>query len=265
MPRILWINPVGTDLFDKPIQDLLDQIKRPGTAVEVVSLPRGPHHVEYHYYESLVLADVLHVVKRAENEGFDAAVIGCFYDPGLREAREITEHMVVTAPAEATLLLACSLGHKFSIVVGRDKWIPKMEENVVRYGLKDRLASFKSVDLGVHDFQADPPATEARLKAAAQEAVEKDSAEVIILGCTIEFGFFRDLQRELSVPVLDAVVTPFKYAEHLVELRDRFGWRHSKVQGYESPPLEEIAAWHLEAQYGISELWQQQEQRQGSR
>ena len=257
MSRVLWINPVGTDLFDEPIRELLEQIKRPETTVEVVSLPRGPHHVEYHYYESLVLADMLHEVKRAENEGFDAAVIGCFYDPGLREAREITERMIVTAPAEACLLLACSLGHKFSIVVGRDKWIPKMEENVVRYGIKDRLASFRSVDLGVHDFQADPPVTEARLKAAAQEAVEKDGAEIIILGCTIEFGFFRRLQEELQVPVLDAVVTPFKYAEYLVELRDRFDWKHSKIQGYESPSLEEIATWGLEAQYGISGLWQQ--------
>jgi allantoin racemase len=256
MTRILWINPVGTDLFDDPIQDLLEQIKRANTSVEVVSLARGPQHLEYHYYESLILTDLLHEIKRAENEGFAAAVIGCFYDPGLREAREIAEQIVVTAPAESTLLLACSLGHKFSIVVGRDKWIPKMEENVVRYGLRDRLASMKSVDMGVHDFQADPSETEARLKAAAQEAVEKDGAEVIILGCTIEFGFFRQLQSELKVPVLDAVVAPFKYAEFLVEVRDRFGWMHSKVQGYESPPLTEIASWGLEEQYGCQGLWQ---------
>ena len=37
-------------------------------------------------------------------------------------------------------------------IVGRRKWVQQMMENVVRYGMKDRLASFKSVDLGVLEF-----------------------------------------------------------------------------------------------------------------
>ena len=99
--RVLWINPVGFNGFDKPIEDVLVQAKQPGTTVDVVSLKKGPLHLEYHYYEALVLTDILHQIKQAENEGYDAVVIGCFYDPGLREAREITEKLVVTAPAEA--------------------------------------------------------------------------------------------------------------------------------------------------------------------
>ncbi|GAG15231.1 unnamed protein product, partial [marine sediment metagenome] len=91
--RILWINPIGTSVFDEPIRELIDREKRLETTVNVVSLSRGPQHLEYHYYEALVLADVLHSVKRAEKEGYDAAVIGCFYDPGLREAKEITERL----------------------------------------------------------------------------------------------------------------------------------------------------------------------------
>ncbi len=253
--RLLWINPVGTDLFDGPIKEFLETAKAPGTEIEVVSLPRGPMHLEYHYYEALILTDTLHQVRRAELEGFDAAVIGCFYDPGLREAREIAERLVVTAPAESAMHIAATLGHAFSIIVGRKKWIPKMHENVVKYGFKDNLASFKSVDLGVYDFQKDRAETARRLKAAAKEAVEMDRAEVIILGCTIEFGFYRELQEELGVPVIDAVIAPLKYAEFLVELRDRFGWAASKVYGYQSPPVEEIRDWKLADQYGIRGLW----------
>jgi len=253
--KLLWINPVGTSLFDAPIQEFLEKAKAEGTELHTVSLSRGPSHLEYHYYEALVLADTLHEVRRAEVEGDDAAVIGCFYDPGLREAREITERLVVTAPAEAAMHIAATLGHTFSIIVGRKKWIPKMHENVVKYGFEKHLASFKSVDLGVYDFQKDKAETARRLKAAAKEAVEVDRAEVIILGCTIEFGFYRELQEELGVPVIDAVLAPLKYAEFLVELRDRFGWSHSKVYGYQSPPLEEIRDWKLEDQYGIRGLW----------
>jgi len=253
--RILWINPLGTDLFDQPIQEFLETANAPDTEIDVISLKRGPMHLEYHYYEALILADTLHEVRRAEKEGYDAAVIGCFYDPGLREAREITEHLVVTAPAEASMHIATTLGHAFSIIVGRNKWIPKMHENVVKYGFREQLASFKVVDLGVHDFQKDKGETERRLRAAAKEAVEKDRAEVIILGCTIEFGFYQELQEELKAPVIDAALAPLKYAEFLVELKKRLNWGQSKIYGYQSPPEDEIVEWKIEEQYGLENIW----------
>ena len=253
--RILWINPLGTDLVDQPIQEFLETANAPDTEIDVISLKRGPMHLEYHYYEALILADTLHEVRRAEKEGYDAAVIGCFYDPGLREAREITEHLVVTAPAEASMHIATTLGHAFSIIVGRNKWIPKMHENVVKYGFREQLASFKVVDLGVHDFQKDKGETERRLRAAAKEAVEKDRAEVIILGCTIEFGFYQELQEELKAPVIDAALAPLKYAEFLVELKKRLNWGQSKIYGYQSPPEDEIVEWKIEEQYGLENIW----------
>ena len=247
--RILFINPFKGEIFDQPIKAFIEKEKRSDTDVEVVSLKRGPEHLEYHYYEALTLVDTLKTIKHAEKEGYDAAVIGCFYDPGLREAREITNSIVITAPAEAAMHIATTLGHQFSIIVGREKWIPKMHENVVNYGFKEKLASFKSVGLGVHDFHRDEAETAKRLKAAAKEAVEQDRAEVVILGCTIQFGFYKELQGYLGVPVIDAILAAFKYAEFLIELRKRFGWGHSKIYAFESPPEEEIRSWGLDAQY----------------
>jgi allantoin racemase len=130
MPKMLFINPVGTDSFDQSIKVALDRAKRTDTQLEVVSLKKGPKHLEYRYYEALVIPDTLHLIKRAEKEDYDAAVIGCFYDPGLYEAREIVDRMIVTAPAESCMHIAASLGHKFSIIVGRKKWIPQMMDNV---------------------------------------------------------------------------------------------------------------------------------------
>ena len=62
-----------------------------------------------------------------------------------------------------------------------------------------------------------------------------------MLGCTAEFGFFEQLQQELGVPVIDATVAPFKYAELLGDLA-RLGWLPSKVGGYASPPEAELEA-----------------------
>jgi hypothetical protein len=44
----------------------------------------------------------------------------------------------------------------------------------------------------------------------------------------------------------------------LVELRDRFGWSHAKIGGYESPPEAEIAAWNLREDFGantVADTW----------
>lgn len=254
--RILWINPVGTTESDAEMRALFESEALPGSRVEVRSLRRGPHHLEFHYYGALVMLDTLHLLRAAEGEGFDAAVVGCFYDPGVKEARELLDRMPVVFPAEACLYLAATMADRFSILVGRRKWIPAMREAVERYGLGGRLASFKTLELGVRDFQRDRSETARRMTAAAEQAVSEDGAEAIVLGCTMEFGFFRELQERVGVPVLDATVTPFKFAELKAELRQRYGWSASKIGGFQSPPREEVEDWRLSDQYPeVADAW----------
>lgn len=93
------------------------------------------------------------------------------------------------------------------------------------------------------------------LKSEAERAVKDDFAEVVILGCTIQFGFYRELQELIGVPVIDAVLAPFKQAEYLVEVRNKMGWKPSKSGGFETPPVKEIVEWDLERQYGAEGLW----------
>ncbi|WP_027415138.1 aspartate/glutamate racemase family protein [Aneurinibacillus terranovensis] len=245
--KVLWINPFPTDIFDATFRNELQKVKQADTIVDVVSLPPapGPTHLEYSSYEVMVMPELLRAVKKAEEEGYDAAIIGCFYDPILRAAREVSKKMVVTAPAEACLHIASTLGENISIVVGRRKWIPEMKENVHKYGFGEKLASFKTLDMGVHDFQKDHAETMRRIKYAAREAVEKDGANVIVLGCTVEFGFYNEVQEEIGVPVIDASIAPLKYAEFLAEINNKFGWSHSKLDGYQSPPDDEVISWNL--------------------
>ena len=245
--KILFINPLHTEVFDEEFKTQFEHYKSPDTVVDVVSFApgEGPIHLEYNCYEAMVIPELIRTVKKAEEDGYDAAIIGCFYDPALRACREVTEKMVVTAPAEAALHLATTLGESFSILVGRKKWIPEMKENVHKYGFAHKLASFKSLDLGVHDFQKDHEETKRRIRKAANEAIEKDGADVIVLGCTAEFGFFESLQKELGVPVIDASLSPLKYAEFLVEVKQKLSWTHSKKVGYQSPPVHEVKDFKL--------------------
>ena len=242
--KVLYIEPVVSKIVDS-LRAYLSQSKDIGTELEVISLAEGPRHLEYYSYGALVVPKILKIIKEAEKENFDAAIIGCFYDPGLRESREIAEKLVVTAPAETSMHIATTLGQRFSIIVGRRKWIPLMRENVIKYGFKDQLASFQSIDMGVLDLQIDSEETKRRIVQTAEKAIKKDGAEVIILGCTHQFGFYKKLQSILGVPVIDAALAAFNYAEFLVNLRNKHGWYFNKKNEYLSPTHEEIEDWKL--------------------
>ena len=240
MTRILWINPMGTAEFDEPISR---ELRSESSAfIDVASFERGPKHLDYNAFEMLVAPTLLSTIRWAEQEGYDAAVVGCFYDPALRAAREIVDDLVITAPAEASLHLAATLGEKISILVGTEKNIPEMHENVVKYGFLNRLASFRPVGIAVNDYQRDPSYTEGRLMEEAQRAIEEDGADVIVLGCTAQFGFYRRAQERLGIPVIDSAVAALLYAEYLTSLRNGQGWRTTKRVGYKGPDLSEMNA-----------------------
>jgi len=227
------------------------------TDIALQSMPRGPRHLEYQYYCALATPDILHVIKQAERDGFHAAIIGGFYDLGLREAREITEKLIVVAPAEACMHLAGSIGDGYSIIIGHRRWAATIRDRAMSYGLDSKLVSLRSIDMDVLAFHKAPEEASKRIMREARAAVQDDGAEVIILGCTALHGFYSDVQSQLAVPVIDPVLASLSYAEYLVDVRWRFGWAHSKVCRYTTPPAHEIVEWKLAREYGFSEdLWQ---------
>ncbi len=257
MKRILFINPVGHDGWDREVRGYLEPYKDADTQLDVVSLKPGlPQHLEYHYYEALIAAELLHTIKQAEKDGYDGCVIGCYYDPFLKEAREICERMVVTAPAEAAMHIGTTLAATFSTIVVRRKCIPDMRDTVFHHGFAHHLSSFRSLEIGVHELQKDPEFTKNRMREVIRLAIEEDGAEAILLGCTIQLGFFRELQQEFGVPVIDANIAPLKYAEFLIGLKEKAGWYFSRKALYETPPKQEISQWGVEKTFGVAGLWE---------
>ncbi len=244
MRRILWLNPIAHSGYDQTMKEMFQQEACAGTEVDVTSLKSGPLHLGYHYYGALVLPEAISVFLKAEREGYDAAVMGCFYDPGLREIREVLTTMPIVFPEEACVYLASTMGEKFSILVADKKCVPAMSDNLERYGLGKKLASFISLDMGVLEFQKDPTATQDRIMRAGRRTLN-EGAELLILGCTLQYGFARIMQEALGIPVIDAAMASFKYAEFRADLKQRYAWSHSKRCAYESPKSEEITAWNL--------------------
>jgi len=245
--RILWIDPIVEDKFYvDALRRALDEARRPDTELEIISLPEGsaPRHLRYHAYEALVVGEIVKAVHRLAAD-YDAFIIGCFYDLALREAREVSGKAIVTAPCESSIAIAGQLGNTFSVLVGADKAIPKMRENIRAYGFEHRLMSMRPLNMGVLEFQSQAERTMEAMLREGRKAVEEDRAEVIVLGCSAEVGFHQTLQDELGVPVIDSALAPFKYAEFLAETAQRFGWYPSRRWGSEPPPEDEIKAWDL--------------------
>ena len=198
--RILWLDPIVEDKFYvSALRRALDEARRPDTELEIISLPAGPapRHLRYHAYEAMVAGEIVTAVYRLAAE-YDAFIIGCFYDLALREAREVSGQAVVTAPCEAAIAIASQLGNTFSVLVGADKAIPKMRENIRAYGLAHRLASMRPLNMGVLEFQSQAERTLQAMLREGKIAVEEDRAEVIVLGCSAEVGFHQVLQEDLG-------------------------------------------------------------------
>lgn len=239
MGEILWVNPVGTGAFDEDTGQLIEAARSPEHEATIRHLDQGPPHLEYHLYEHAAPGPLLQLMREAEADGSAAGIIGCFYDGGLRELRE-SLRMPVVGMAEAAMYLACTLGHRFSIIVGRRKRIPKMTDNVVLYGLERRLASFRSVEMGIPDIAADPDRFYDRVLEEGRNA-EADGAEVVVLSEITSPQFWDRARNELQVPVIDPGVACWKWAEMAGDLYERAGLSHCKTYGFESPPAEPAA------------------------
>lgn len=240
----MYLNPVGSASWDQMFADMIAANKLPGTEAHVTSLNPAEGaftHIEMRAYEAMVTPGILKATIAAANEGFDALAIGCFYDTALHDAREVSGQMVVTAPCVAACRLATNLSNRFGVVVGRQKWVHEMHSTVVAHGFRDACTGFYSVDLGVNDFQVDHDLTGSRLRDAARRAVEEDHAESILLGCTLEIGFHKELEEDLGVPVIDVSIAAFKEAEYAAEMKSRCGFKPSRKWSCEAPDPAEMA------------------------
>ncbi len=233
--RIFVINPNTSESMTDHIRRELEKIKRPDTELTVVNPEHGPVSIESAYDEALAGPPTLELVRRANEEGYDAIVLACFSDPSLDAAKEVSDVPVIGIE-EATLHMAAMLGHKFSIMTSLSSRIPTRDLHVRLHGLESAFASAPALNMPVLEMDANPEKAKARILELARKAVQEDGAEVIVLGCAGLAGYAEDIERELGAVVLDPTSVAFKVAEAVADL----GLRHSKTGRFAVPPVKEI-------------------------
>lgn len=237
--RIRIVRPAGSMFYpdsDRELRELAKEwqaLTSPGNEIDIVRVAKGVSTVECDYDVEIAAPFVIQEIERAEKLGFDAVMIYCMADPGLRGAREGTR-MPVVGMGQACFLTALALGDRFSIVSHGNIDDGHYRRILRKYGLDNHLASVRCIGLRVHELRDDIVALKKAFLRAATEAVEKDGAEVIVPGCGRIYGIMEEVQQALGVPVLDPLATGIRFTEMVVAL----GFSHSK-KAYMDPPSKE--------------------------
>jgi allantoin racemase len=233
--RILFINPNTSAEFTDKVARVARSYAAPGTEIVARTPAAGPRSIEGIYDELLSCAPTL-AVALEELDNVDAIAIACYSDhPTVYALREITDKPVIGI-AEASVLMACMLGHRFAIVTTNEEWVPLLWDAVHHYGLAERCASVRSTGLQVLELEEKSEAEiNALMETVSQRALAEDGAEVICLGCAGMSGLDKELTPRLGVPVVDGVVAALKLLEGAVS----YGIKTSKRRAYAQPGYKE--------------------------
>lgn len=240
--KLLWLNAVTTTAYNAAFAEMIKSVKLPNATVDIASLDLpgiNLTNLEWRAFEAKIWHPVTWIAYWAGKNGYDGYCIPCFYDTALQEAREVLGKTIVSAPCEASLQAITGLCNKFSVIIGVDKWENQMRNLIHDYGYGKRLVSFITIGLHVDDLQKDKKDTEAKIRKAVEKAIA-DGAEGVILGCTIEFGFYQVLQEEYDIPVIDAAFACYKDMEYKAMNKMQFGWSPSRKGSMEPPSQKRI-------------------------
>lgn len=242
-----------TDLDRVPLyrRTLIDHAARvvdAGVEVRVHGLRPGTYGdhlapidaIRHPYIEFLGQSQICEAALVAEREGYDALALGCFYDPALRQARSLVDIPIVGL-SETCMLVACSLGQKFSLVGLNHDQLVQHEELADAYGLRSRLANAVAMEPGIDEYmlEADDVSTEpvvAGFRDACRRALA-GGAEVIIPGDGVlnEFLYRRGLLEMEGMPIMDALGVLFRYAAFMAGARKTIGLTTSRRLHYAKP------------------------------
>lgn len=237
MARICFLNPFGTDNYDELIHSALRPSLQGSTELEIRHLSHAPANIDYYAPKHLAETDIMTAAIEAERDGFDAFVIGCCYDPGLTQCRELV-NIPVVGPLEASVLLARLFGHSFAVVTDHRKAVPELRDRVRLYGLESNCRAVDAIDWHVTDMVLDPVAVAKDTSVKVQEVMRTSGAETVIIGCTIisacyELAAMRGDADLAALSVINPNLMAVKVAEMFADLNAAGQYRISRSGYYQ--------------------------------
>ncbi|MBD3305015.1 hydantoin racemase [candidate division KSB3 bacterium] len=230
--KIVVLNPNSSEIVSDVIMKSAQKKARPSTELIRLTNPAGTKNIDCGFADYMSTHSHMQAcLEKVKEVQADAVVLAGFGNVGVYALKEALEIPVVSI-SEATMAVACLMGHKFSTVTMLKQFIPYQEDLVRLYGFDQKCASCRAININVERAASDREETLAELKEEVQRVVKEDGAEVIILACAGLCGYEDDLSDLLGIPVLDPVVVAVKVAEMMAET----GLSQSKIRKFAFPP-----------------------------
>jgi len=229
--RIKIVPPIPqTEEACRKAQSAYERAVRADTEIRVVNISKGPQGLGSCYERLLSDFFVLIESEKAERESFDAFIPACVLEKGSKPLKELL-NILVLSTFECSMYISSLLGKKISVLALNEREGEVLKEKVRELGLEFKLASIRSLNVKPEDGK---DAIQKRLKSAGKSAVEKDGADIVVIGCAqLGFEIEKELREELGVPVILPGLVTVKVAEALIDL----GLKQSK-KAYPTPPIK---------------------------
>jgi allantoin racemase len=226
------INPNSSETVTGAIMESARRGAAAGTDLVGVTTRGGTRNIDSAFGDYLSGAYMIRTcLESVEVHRPDAVVLAGFGRVGIDALKEALTIPVVSI-SEASMAIACLLGHRFTTLTMLRQFIPYQQDLVRYFGFEAKCASVRAIDINVEECVTNRAQAMRELTEQIRSIVSEDRAEVVILACAGLCGYDEDLSRLAGVPVLDPVAVAVKMAESLVSLR----LVHSKVRKFAVPP-----------------------------
>ncbi len=236
--KLLIVNPNSSDVVTQAILESARRAAAPETELIPVTAKAGPRNIDSAFGDYMAGQHMLSATRDAVRAHRpDAIVLAGFGNVGIYALKEVMDVLVVSI-SEASMAMACLLGHRFSTLTMLRQFIPYQQDLVRLYGFEAKCASVRAININVEECVTNREEALRQLAEQVQALVRDDGAEVVILACAGLCGYDEALTKMGGVPVLDPVAVAVKVAESFVAL----GVCHSKVRKFHKPP-QDLAAY----------------------
>jgi allantoin racemase len=234
--RLLVVNANTSEIVTEKVAAQARASASPGTEIVAVTGRFGARVIGTRAEHAIGEHSTLALVAEHASS-CDAVVIAVSYDTGLCAARELL-NVPVVGMTEAGLLTACMLGGRVGVVTFGRRVRPLYEELVTAYGLSARIAGWRTLESTAAYQRGAHETLDAELIAAANDLVERDGAETVLLTGAVMAGVPARLQSAVPVPLIDGIDCAVRQAE----LLHRLGAPKPRAGSYAAPAGRELVA-----------------------
>jgi allantoin racemase len=236
--RINFINPFGTTAYDEIIGTTLMHYCAEGTSMDVSHLGNCPADIDFFYSKHMIEQSLYEEVMRSEEQGYDAVIVGCLYDPGVRVARELVDIPVI-GPLETAFQMAIYYGHSTMVLTDHRKAVPYIYDAARLVAPGATMRGVDAIDWFVKDMISDRAAVARDVVRRSKEAAARFGAETVIMGCTIIAAIYQEYLMQggepSEVPIINPNLMALKTAEGLADLHQKGGYFLARSGFYMKP------------------------------